>query len=114
MSASARGGLLMQPRIVAAIVALAALAGSATGQEAAVRTVPYDGYDLFCHVLHSAGMTPVLDVPAAVSDPKGTVIIVFGRTLGAFGHHPRGILQKETEGQKLKQYLAAGGSLLVA
>jgi hypothetical protein len=99
---------MMQPRhAVFTLVALAVVATSAAAQERPVKTIPYDGYDLFCHVLHSEGIKPILTMEDAASDPANTMIVVFGATRAIRDLH------RVTDGLK-NQYLAKGGSLLIA
>ena len=91
----------MPMRLLLAAVIGALLILPASAQEKESRTIFFDGMDVFCHLMHREGVTPITSIDAAVSDPKQSVIIVFG--------DPRGLA-----GVKLKRFLDAGGNVLIA
>jgi hypothetical protein len=97
----------MQPRLfVAVLIAWTASALPAHSQEQEVKTIPFDGPEIVCHILHSLDMKPILTPEAAAADPEQTVIIVLG--------NPQILndLHRATGG--LKQFLTNGGNLLIA
>jgi hypothetical protein len=75
-------------------------------QEQEVRTIPFDGPEIVCHILHSLDLKPILTLEDAATDPKDTVIIVLGNP------QVLGELRKATGG--IKRFLKNGGSLLFA
>jgi hypothetical protein len=54
-----------------------ALAAPTGAQEEKI-TLPFDGPEFFCHILHTKGLTPLRSFDRALRDPKETVIIIFG------------------------------------
>jgi hypothetical protein len=97
----------MQPRLLVAVfLAWTASALAAYAQEQEVRTIPFDGPEIVCHILHSLEMTPILTLEAAATNAEQTVIIVLGNPQIVFELH------RATGG--LKQFLTNGGNLLIA
>jgi hypothetical protein len=98
---------MMQPRLlVAVLIAWIASAVGAHAQEQEVRTIPFDGPEIVCHILHSLEMTPIVTLEDAATDPDQTVIIVLG--IPQILHK----LHSATGG--LKKFLTNGGNLLIA
>jgi hypothetical protein len=98
----------MQPRLlVAVLLAWTASALAAYAQEQEVRTIPFDGPEIVCHILHSLEMTPILTLQDAATDPEQTVIIVLG--------NPQVLNELHRATGGLKQFLKEnGGNLLIA
>jgi hypothetical protein len=92
--------------LVTIAIAWAFLVVPARAQEQEVRTIPFDGPEIVCHILDGLGMKPIKTLEEAADDPVQTVIIVFG--------NPHVIAELQTATGGLKQYLNAGGSLLIA
>jgi hypothetical protein len=98
---------MMQPRLLVAVLIAwiaSALAGHAQEQE--VRTIPFEGPEIVCHILHSLEMTPIVTLEDAATDPDQTVIIVLG--------NPQVVNYLHTATGGLKQFLTNGGNLLIA
>ena len=96
----------MHPRLLVPVLLAWALALPAYSQEQEVKTIPFDGPEIVCHILHSLEMMPILTLDDAATDPDQTIIIVLG--------DPRVLnkLHRATGG--LKQFLTNGGNLLIA
>lgn len=93
----------MMRRGTAALLLIWAFAAPAGAQEDKTVTLPYDGPDFFCHILHSKSLKPVVTVQDALRHPEATILILWGdlRREGALVDH-------EAEFRK------AGGSLFIA
>jgi hypothetical protein len=96
----------MRRRIIALLIASALFALPVSAQEAQPRTIPFEGPEIACHILHSFKMEPIDSIEDAVSNPKQTVVIVFG--------DPRILRELHKASGGLKEYLSNGGSLLIA
>jgi hypothetical protein len=66
----------MRSALLFAACLLAAFPASA--QESAIRTIPFEGPDVFCHILHHEGLQPVATIEELLANPKQTMVIVFG------------------------------------
>ncbi len=89
---------------IALAVGWLALPAPASAQEPKVRTIPFEGAEVFCHVLFHEGLKPIESLGALAGDQKDTLLIVFGNPMRAdswFG----------TDG--LGRLLKNGGSLLI-
>ncbi len=71
-----------------------------------VRTIPFDGPEIFCHVLHNEGARPLRSIRDAVDDPRSSLIIVLG--------NPKGIDDIQRDADGIQQFLRQGGSFLFA
>lgn len=74
-------------------------------QEQAVRTIPFEGPEVFCHILHHLGIKPIPTIkPEELeADADQTLIIVFGKPL---------VIKLATGG--LAHFVGKGGNLLIA
>lgn len=83
------------------------LANTAFGQDQdEVRTIPFDGPEIFCHILHNEGARPLHSIRAAVDDPRSSLIIVLG--------NPKRIEELQRDADGIQQFLRQGGSFLLA
>ena len=96
----------MRRMIAAAILTALILAPPIRAQDEKRVTLPFDGPDVFCHVLYSKGLKPLTTFSDAVSDPANSMIIVFGDV--------RAKHIQDFPGADLKPFLDKGGSLFVA
>ncbi len=83
----------------------AALASPVCAQENKTVTLPFEGPDVFCHILFSKGLQPYSTFLEASLDAKSSMIVLFG-DLGSSA--------KKLASADLKRYLDAGGSILIA
>jgi hypothetical protein len=98
---------MMRARPFAAVLLIATfLALPVRAQEKEVRTIPFEGPEIVCHILHGFEMKPVEQIEEATDDPTQTVIIVFG--------NPKGFIELHKATGDLKQFLRDGGNLLIA
>ena len=72
-------------------------------QEEAVRTIPFDGMEVFCHILNYEKLAPVTSFHDLTKNPRQSVLILFG--------DPRRWASSQDE---LLPFLKKGGNLLVA
>ena len=92
--------------LLAVLLSSATLVIPARAQEAESRTIPFEGPEIVCHILHTFKMEPIVSLEEAAKDPVHTVIVVFGDP------HILGELHKATG--SLNRYRKEGGNLLVA
>ncbi len=69
-----------------------------------VRTIPFDGVEILCHVLHNEGASPLTSFRDAFNEPRRSVIIMLG--------NPKKF--DEIAGGGLATFVQRGGNLLVA
>jgi hypothetical protein len=89
-------------RSAPALVAFLFVASSACAQEEAVRTIPFDGVEVFCHVLNHEKLTAVTSSHELKKSPRDSVLMLFGD------------LRRWPATDDLSQFVKAGGNLLVA
>lgn len=99
--------------LVIAVTCLTAF--PAHSQEEKIRTIPFEGPEIFAHILHSEGITPLKSSAEASEDPRQTVVILFGDPI-SLAKIRKEILYKEyLTNENLKEdYLTRGGNLCIA
>lgn len=94
-------------RIICGLLTVwASVVVSIAAQEEKVRTISFEGPEVFCHVLHKLDLKPIVELDADKIPPKETVIVVFGQ--------PRVLNDLHERLGGLSGYLERGGSLLIA
>ncbi len=93
-------------RLMVGIVLLLLPALTRGQEQEPVRTIPFDGPEIICHVLHNEGAVPLLTAGDAGDDPRNTLLIVLG--------NPKGVVEIERATGGLDLFLRAGGNLLLA
>ena len=89
----------------AILIAWSALALPLRAQDQEVRTISFEGPEVFCHILNEIGLKPITSLQEKI-DPKRTLIVIFGQT--------RKINEIQEQIGELHRYVEFGGSLLVA
>lgn len=84
-------------------ILLGCVAASAQAQEPKARTIPFQGAEVFCQILHHEGLQPIQLLGPSNRDQTDTLLIVFGK--------PLPMLKEITDG--LPHFLKKGGNLLV-
>ncbi len=82
------------------------LAGPVHAQQKADRTIPFEGPEIFAHILHTHEIKPFISIDGAVADPMQSVIVIMGNP----SIMPK--IREATAG--LRQFLDQGGNVLVA
>ncbi|HZZ79068.1 MAG TPA: hypothetical protein VFE62_11145 [Gemmataceae bacterium] len=90
-------------RMLAVALAVLALAGPVESQEP--RTIPFEGAEVFCHILFHQGLQPIQSTDDLGDDPSDTLLI-------AIGTPPR--KQDFRAAGGLGRFCSKGGNLLVA
>ena len=93
-------------RVIGVCLLLCAIAVPVRAQDEEVRTIPFDGPEVFCHILNETGLKPIVRLERI--DPRNTMIVIFGhRTQRKLDE-----IRRVTGG--IDHFLADGGSLLIA
>jgi len=92
--------------LLAVLAVMVVSVESLSAQDPPVKTIPYDGPEIICHILHNRRLKPITTLEEAAARPDETMILVLGapQVLGPI-HEATGGLQR---------YLNAGGNVLIA
>jgi hypothetical protein len=95
----------MRRFIIAILIGGLALSAPALAQEPKERAIPFEGAEVFCHILFHEGLQPIQSLDALAADHKDTLLIVFGKM------ERMNDIRLATGG--LHRFLEQGGSLLI-
>ncbi len=69
----------MRRLMLGILLASLTAAAQAHAQPAKERTIPFEGAEVFCQILHHEGLKPIQSLDALAQNQKDTLLIVFGK-----------------------------------